>query len=241
MRKTLMNPKLIRKMEIRYSRQLRKIAGYIDTLVKGFNVNDPRTHPLIVSALNEYANTLDFWAKNAAGRIITDVALRDEKTWLIYAQDLSRGVKDQIRNTDIGAVYQQLLNEQIRLIKSLPLEAAQRVSDLSTRALIEGSRASELSSLILATGHVTKSRANTIARTEVSRAQSVFTQARAENLGSDGYIWRTSDDLDVRDSHKAMNGKFVKWDEPPTLDKMTGHAGCLPNCRCYCEPLLPFG
>ncbi|MDR0238127.1 phage minor head protein [Acinetobacter sp.] len=228
-------------MEIRYSRQLRKIAGYIDTLVKGFNVNDPRTHPLIVSALNEYANTLDFWAKNAAGRIITDVALRDEKTWLIYAQDLSRGVKDQIRNTDIGAVYQQLLNEQIRLIKSLPLEAAQRVSDLSTRALIEGSRASELSSLILATGHVTKSRANTIARTEVSRAQSVFTQARAENLGSDGYIWRTSDDLDVRDSHKAMNGKFVKWDEPPTLDKMTGHAGCLPNCRCYCEPLLPFG
>lgn len=236
-----MNPKLIRKMEIRYSRQLRKIAGYIDTLVKGFNVNDPRTHPLIVSALNEYANTLDFWAKNAAGRIITDVALRDEKTWLIYAQDLSRGVKDQIRNTDIGAVYQQLLNEQIRLIKSLPLEAAQRVSDLSTRALIEGSRASELSSLILATGHVTKSRANTIARTEVSRAQSVFTQARAENLGSDGYIWRTSDDLDVRDSHKAMNGKFVKWDEPPTLDKMTGHAGCLPNCRCYCEPLLPFG
>ena len=178
-------------------------------------------------------------AKNAAGRIITDVALRDEKTWLIYAQDLSRGVKDQIRNTDIGAVYQQLLNEQISLIKSLPLDAAQRISDLSTRALIEGSRASEISSLIMATGHVTKSRANTIARTEVSRAQSVFAQARAENLGSEGYIWRTSDDLDVRYSHEQMNGKFVYWDEPPTLDKMTGHAGCLPNCRCYCEPVIP--
>lgn len=226
-------------MEIRYSQQLRKIAGYIDTIVKGFNVNDPNSHALIISALNEYANTLDFWAKNAAGRIITDVALRDEKTWLIYAQDLSRGVKDQIRNTDIGAVYQHLLNEQIRLIKSLPLDAAQRISDLSTRALIESSRASEISSLIMATGHVTKSRANTIARTEVSRAQSVFTQARAENLGSEGYIWRTSDDLDVRYSHEQMNGKFVYWDEPPTLDKMTGHAGCLPNCRCYCEPVIP--
>lgn len=226
-------------MEIRYSQQLRKVAGYVDTIVKGFDVNDPHTWPLISASLNEYSNTLHFWAENTAGRIITDVALRDEKTWLIYAQDLSRGIRDQVRNTDIGAVYQKLLNEQVGLIKSLPLNAAQRVHDLSTRALIEGSRASEIAGLIMATGQVTKGRANTIARTEVSRAASAFTQARAENLGSNGYIWRTSEDGDVRDSHREMNGRFVKWDEPPTLDRMTGHAGCLPNCRCYPEPVIP--
>lgn len=193
----------------------------------------------MVASLNEYANTLQFWAQNAAGRIITDVALRDEKTWLIYAKDLSRGVREQIRNTDTGAVYQQLLNEQVRLITSLPLEAAQRIQDLSTRSLIEGNRSSEIAGLIMATGHVTKSRANTIARTEVSRASCVFTQARAENLGSEGYIWRTSEDGDVRQSHKKMNGTFVAWDNPPTLDGMEGHAGCLPNCRCYPEPVIP--
>lgn len=226
-------------MEIRYSQQLRKIAGYIDTLVKGFNVNDPRTHPIIVSALNKYANTLDFWAKNAAGRIITDVALRDEKTWMIYAQDLSRGVKDQIRNTDIGVVYQQLLSEQVSLIKSLPLNAANRIQDLASRALIEGIRSEEIVGLIMATGQVTKSRAKTIARTEVSRASSLFTQVRAKDLGSEGYIWRTSEDPDVRTSHKAMNGKFVAWENPPSLDNMVGHAGCLPNCRCYPEPVIP--
>lgn len=226
-------------MEIRYSQQLRKIAGYVDMIVKGFDVNDPNTYPLIVSSLNEYANTLQFWAQNAAGRIITDVALRDEKTWLIYAQDMSRGMREQIRNTDTGAVYQELLNEQVRLIKSLPQEAAQRVHDLSTRSLIEGSRASEIAGLIMATGKVTRSRANTIARTEVSRASCLFTQARAENLGSEGYIWRTSEDGDVRKSHEEMNGKFVRWDKPPTLDRLTGHAGCLPNCRCYAEPVIP--
>lgn len=226
-------------MEIRYSQQLRKVAGYVDTIVKGFDVNDPRSWPLIRASLNEYGNTLHFWAEHTAGRIITDVALRDEKTWLIYAQDMSRGMRDQIRNTDLGAVYQELLNDQVRLIKSLPLEAAQRVHDLSTRALIEGGRASEIAGLIMATGKVSKGRANTIARTEVSRASSVFTQTRAEDLGSEGYIWRTSNDLDVRQSHREMNGKFVKWDEPPTLDRMTGHAGCLPNCRCYCEPVIP--
>ena len=168
-----------------------------------------------------------------------DVALRDEQTWLIYARDMSKGIKDQIRNTDVGAAYQLLLNDQVRLIKSLPLNAAQRVHDLATRAVIEGGRSDEISGLIMAIGGVSKSRANTIARTEISRATSVFTQTRAQALGSDGYIWRTSEDSDVRHSHKEMNGKFVAWDKPPTLDKMTGHAGCLPNCRCYPEPVIP--
>ncbi|WP_198080371.1 phage head morphogenesis protein, partial [Acinetobacter calcoaceticus] len=175
----------------------------------------------------------------AAGRIITDVALRDEKTWLIYAKDLSRGVREQIRNTDTGSVYQELLNEQVRLIKSLPLDAAQRIHDLSTRSLIEGNRSSEIAGLIMATGHVSRSRANTIARTEISRASCLFTQARAENLGSEGYTWRDSEDGDVRPSHKEQNGKFVYWNKPPTLDGMTAHAGCFPNCRCYPEPVIP--
>ena len=83
-------------------------------------------------------------------------------------------------------------------------------------------------------------RANTIARTEISRAASVFVQSRAENLGSEGYTWRTSGDIDVRPSHKEMNGKFVYWNKPPTLDRMTGHAGCLPNCRCYPDPVIPL-
>ncbi|RZG78623.1 phage head morphogenesis protein [Acinetobacter sp. WCHAc060033] len=229
-------------MEIRYSQQLRKVAGYVDTIVKGFDVNDPRTWALIRASLNEYSNTLHFWAENTAGRIITDVALRDEKTWLIHAQDLSRGMRDQIRNTDIGAVYQQLLNEQVSLIKSLPLNAAQRIHDLSTRALIEGNRASDISGLIMATGQVTKARANTIARTEVSRATSIFTQARAENLGSEGYIWRTSEDEDVRKRHQELNGKFYEWDDPPIVDVKSGrraHAGCDINCRCYPEPIIP--
>lgn len=231
-------------MEIRYSQQLRKIAGYVDTIIKGFDADDPTVYPLMVASLNEYANTLQFWAPNAAGRIITDIALRDEKTWLIYARDLSRGVRDQIRNTDIGAVYQELLNEQIRLIKSLPLEAAQRVHDLSTRSHIDGSRSSEIASLIMATGRVTRSRANTIARTEVSRASTLFTQARALNLGSEGYTWRTSEDGDVRKDHEELNGKFIYWDKPPIVNKKTGrraHAGCDINCRCYPEPSIPEG
>ncbi|KAF1025814.1 MAG: hypothetical protein GAK29_01676 [Acinetobacter bereziniae] len=228
-----------RKVEIKYARQLRQIATYIDSIIKGFDIENQSTYPLIISALRRYAETLDEWAFSAAGRVLTDVALRDEKTWLIYAKDMSKDVRDQIRNTDIGVVYQQLLSEQVSLIKSLPLNAANRVQDLASRALIEGIRSEEIVGLIMATGQVTKSRAKTIARTEVSRASSLFTQVRAKDLGSEGYIWRTSEDPDVRTSHKAMNGKFVAWENPPSLDNMVGHAGCLPNCRCYPEPVIP--
>lgn len=231
-------------MEKKYGRQLRQIASYIDSIIKGFDVTDETVYPSIVTALRRYAESLDVWAKHATGKILMDVALRDERTWLIYAQDLSKGVRDQIRNSDIGTVYQQMLEEQVTLIKSLPLNAAQRIQNLATRAMIEGGRADEISGLIMAIGGVTKSRANMIARTEVSRASTLFTQSRAQSLGSEGYIWRTSEDSDVRHDHQKLNGQFIQWDQPPIADQRTGtraHAGCIWNCRCYAEPVIPEG
>lgn len=229
-------------MEKKYGPQLRKISGYIDSIIKGFDVQDETVYPSIVTALRKYAESLDVWAVNASSRILMDVALRDERTWLIHAKDMSIGVKHQIRNTDVGAVMQKLLADQVGLIKSLPLTAAQRIQDLATRAVIEGGRADEISGLIMAIGGVTKARANTISRTEVSRATTLFTKARAEALGSDGYIWRTSEDSDVRHDHQELNGQFIRWDKPPIADKRTGtraHAGCIWNCRCYPEPVIP--
>ena len=53
-----------------------------------------------------------------------------------------------------------------------------------------------------------------------------------------GYIWRTSEDDRVRESHARMDGKFVPDAHPPTLDNLTGHAGdrsTVFNCRCTQE------
>ncbi|MFV0410055.1 MAG: phage minor head protein [Paracoccus sp. (in: a-proteobacteria)] len=235
-------PARARKVEIKYGRQLRQIASYIDSIIKGFDVTDMSVYPSITTALRRYANSLDDWAYSAAGRVLTDVALRDEKTWMIYAKDMSKELRNQIRNTDTGAIYQQLLAEQVTLIKSLPFDAANRIHDLTTRALIEGGRSSEIAGLIIATGHVTKSRANTIARTEVSRASTLFTQVRALAIGCDGYIWMDSGVGDVRDDHHLLNGQFIRWDSLPIVDRKRGiraHAGCIYNCRCYPEPVIP--
>src|SRR6185437_1153848 len=93
---------------------------------------------------------------------------------------------------------------------------------------------------IMRGGEVSKSKATLIARTETGRALTALTQARAETVGSTSYVWRTVKDSDVRLSHKQMEGKVVDWDSPPTLDGLTGHAGSLPNCRCFAEPIIPM-
>lgn len=235
-------PARARKVERRYGQQLRKIASYVDTIVRGFDVTDETIYPSMVSALRRYADTLTEWAQQQAGRMVLDVALRDEQTWMTYSEDMSKALKDEIRNAPTGVVMQRLMTEQAQLIKNIPSSAAQRISDLVTQAQIDGMRASELVDAIMATGQVSKNRANTIARTEVARAASTLTQARAEHIGSEGYIWRTSGDSDVRSDHEGLDGKFFRWDGPPIADKRSGaraHAGCIYNCRCYPEPVIP--
>lgn len=44
----------IRKVEKKYGRQLRQIAGHIDSIIKGFDVTDETVYPSIVTALRKY-------------------------------------------------------------------------------------------------------------------------------------------------------------------------------------------
>ncbi len=193
----------------------------------------------LVDTLTRYAEVVAPWADAVAGFMVADVARRDLVMWRRNSGEIGRSIRYEIEHAPTGHVMAQLQAEQVALIKSLPLEAAQRVHRLATEAIPTGARASSMVAEILATGHVTEGRARLIARTETSRASSNLMQARAQHAGSDGYVWRTSMDFDVRPSHAEMEGRYVRWSQPPTLDNLKGHAGCLPNCRCYSEPIFP--
>ena len=171
--------------------------------------------------------------------MISEVNAHDLNEWRKRGQDLSRGIRIEIATTPIGATVQRLMDEQVTLIKSIPLDAGRRVHELTMKGLASSTRGDEIVKEIMRSGEVTVNRAKLIARTEVSRTAANLTQARAQHIGSEGYVWETSHDSDVRPSHKAMQGKFIRWTDPPTLDGMTGHAGCLPNCRCWARVILP--
>lgn len=193
------------------------------------------------ATLRHYADLIGPWAETVARYMVADVARRNANAWKAHAEDMGRALSTELTMAPTGGIYSALMQEQVGLIKSLPLDAANRVHKLSTLNLVSGQRSDVIAKDILETGRITANRAKLIARTEVARSASNLTRARAQYVGSEGYIWRTSRDGDVRPTHRAQEAKFIRWDNPPKTDKGLApyHAGCGPNCRCFPEPVFP--
>jgi SPP1 gp7 family putative phage head morphogenesis protein len=241
-RKRNRNPVKTQRIEQRYALQLRKVAQQVGTIISPFTPGDMSQVPTIEQLLKAYSDMLKGWATQTASNMLMDVALRDEQAWQTMARELSRGLREEIRNAPTGRVMRQLLAEQVTLIQSIPLEAAQRVHRLTLEGLEDSTRFTEIAKEIRRTEEVTTSRAVLIARTETARTATTLTQARAESIGADSYIWRTSGDSTVRSDHKKLNGKIFQWNNPPVADERSGeraHPGCIYNCRCYAEPIIP--
>ncbi|WP_249201262.1 phage minor head protein [Burkholderia cenocepacia] len=211
-------------------------------MVDGFPPGDPAYAPTIEQLLRRYAEALGPWAEVTAARMLDDLNRRDEQAWMQQAADMSRALRDELRHAPTGETMRALMAEQVGLIKSIPLEAAERVHRLTIEALEDSTRAAAISKEIQRSGEVAKSRADLIARTEVSRAATSLTEARALAVGSTHYIWRTSGDSDVRAGHRAMEGKVCAWNDPPEVDEngrvMRFHPGQIWNCRCWAEPII---
>ncbi|MDE2403060.1 MAG: minor capsid protein [Burkholderiales bacterium] len=197
----------------------------------------------MTDVLRRYAEALNAWAEATALRMLTDVDRSDRQQWASISAEMSHEIQREIASAPTGELLKQRLAEQVTLIKSIPLDAAQRVHELTIKGLESSTRGDDIVQAIMASGDVAKSRAVLIARTEVARTSSLLTQSRAEYIGSTQYIWRTSGDSDVRPGHKAMNGKVFAWADPPEVEEngryMRHHPGQIWNCRCFPEPIIP--
>lgn len=232
----------VRNAQHDYERKLRRIARTIGDIARGFAGDDPVANaPGIREALNRYSVIVGQWARAAGASMLADVMRRDEAAWREVSRNMSRALADEIRTAPTGQVTRELLEEQVELITSLPLEAARRVHELAMRSMETGSRANEIAEEIMKSGDVAASRAAAIARTESSRASSVLLQTRSIHVGSPGYIWTAVMDADTRLLHRQLNGKFIRWDDPPIAGSNgeRAHAGAIYNCRCFCTPIIP--
>ena len=80
-----------------------------------------------------------------------------------------------------------------------------------------------------------KTRAEVIARDQVSKLNGQLTKARQTELGIEEYVWRAVMDGRTRPQDAEQNGKKFKWSDPPE----GGHPGEKISCRCYAEPVVP--
>lgn len=227
-----------RTTEESYARELRKIAvivaGIVSNHVDGDKLVDEAG---MMRMLQNYADALTPWALRAANRMIRAVALRNQQAFNAQAKIISTNLR---LDRSIDAVVPSLQAEQVRLIKSLPIQAGERAQNLAMQAALDGTRSTEIAEMLAATEGVTKSRATLIARTETAKANAFITQARSQEAGIEYYRWQTAEDGDVRPSHAEMDGKIFQFNSPPTLsDGMTGNPGEFPNCRCFAIPIIP--
>jgi SPP1 gp7 family putative phage head morphogenesis protein len=140
-----------------------------------------------------------------------------------------------------------------RLITSIPDQMLTQVEGIVQTAVRSGADPRVTARQIRDRFGVTEARARLIARTEVAKLNSDITQARNQALGLTTYVWSTSGDERVRESHAAMNGKLCKWDDPTVYSDDGGetweprssiggveeHPGRDFQCRCVSAAVIP--
>jgi len=127
-------------------------------------------------------------------------------------------------------------HRNVGLITSISDRYFAEIEQISAKALAVGTRPEVLSKDIQRRYNVGKSRANLIARDQLSKLHGQVAQIRQQGLGIEEYIWQTSEDERVRETHAAHNGETIRWDDPPAD---TGHVGQDFQCRCTGSPVLP--
>lgn len=220
-------------------------------------VSAAKTPGEAIRLLNLYSQSKEYkeWCEKIAAKITTQVNTAVNGTWREAAARAGRGSKiyenimREIKSPLGGfGCFWTKIRENSELIKTFPSDISVHLNRYIAEEGLKGWRSEDiLVDLMKKFPNTAKSRLKLIARTEVSKTQTAFTQARATALGANWYIWRTSEDERVRGSHNKMNGVLVNWKDPPSPETLAGmksygkyHAGDIFNCRCYPDPIVNF-
>ncbi len=149
------------------------------------------------------------------------------------APDLARIIQTE----GLQQTLEAKIAENANLIKTIPEDYLNKVEQAIFRNMTAGASEFGLQREIFIIQRKTLARAKFIARDQTAKTNAAITQARQEALGVEEYVWVTSMDERVRDSHKRKNGKRFRWDDPP---KDTGHPGTDYNCRCNSRAVVKF-
>lgn len=222
-------------LERDFERKLKKVAQNVTKIISAGS--DATT---IAYRLNVYADQLGPWADKVIAEVVSKSNRHNLKEWRALSKSISDKMRSFYTEGAVAHAMRDLSEVGAGLIKSLPIDAGKKAVEYAQTAAVTGMRHEDLIEQIQGLSEITHARAQLIARTEVARQQSLLTQTRAVSIGSEGYIWRTAEDGRVRPSHAALNGRFIRWDDPPLVDgKYRAHAGQIFNCRCYPEPVVP--
>lgn len=139
-------------------------------------------------------------------------------------------------NAEMEEKVRKDYTENIHLnINNLSQEMTERLRYRVEQAVGQGMRASDLKEILMAEYGISKNRAKFIARQDTSLFVAKYREVRYRDANILLYQWSTSNDSKVRPSHKELNGRIFRFDDPPIIDQATGERGNpgeTYNCRC---------
>lgn len=142
------------------------------------------------------------------------------------------------------AAIDRWVDENVSLIKTIPTGTLDEMRRIVKDGFVNGKSATGIMKEIQDKYNVEKNHARLLARDQTGKLNAKVTEAQQRDAGIEEYIWCDCGDSRVRDSHKALNGKRFRWDNPPVVDIKNGrrcHPGEDYQCRCRAKPVFKFG
>jgi SPP1 gp7 family putative phage head morphogenesis protein len=128
---------------------------------------------------------------------------------------------------------------QSRLLTQL---AADEFSDLERHifeAVLEGKTPRQVARELESRLAISKRRLEFIVENEVENFNAAITKKRQQDLGIESYRWSTSGDQRVRATHRALDNRVFRWDDPPNIPgEGPLHPGQPIRCRCVAQAVI---
>lgn len=241
--------------EIAYNQTLQRIINVVKKDI------DEQLIPVIEAAAPEYV--ADAWGMDIQGVINTLLAkwtsdqfkrLADRLAGQFVRTTLSSIDRQQKRSfgidvlqdsPEIRATMEAAAIQNANLIKSIPAQYLNNVSNSVLANMRTGLLPREVAKQIEAEYGVTQRRARFIARDQTAKINGELTKQRQIDAGYQFFRWLSSDDERVRASHRAIAEADVgygpgvyRWDDLPTNERGERiQPGSDFQCRCSSRPL----
>lgn len=204
-----------------------------------------------VDSVDDIMESLKVWGMAKASEMLAVITLKASQIGDWNTKQFKQSIKTVVgvdpvsKNQGYQTLIQSWSKENSRLITSIQSNLLDDVAGVTQRGMSAGKSINDISKEIKDRYGVTKSRARTIARTEVGKLNGNLTKVRNQELGIKTYYYVASMDERVRDSHKALNGMLCKWDDDRVYSDDNGKSwkrrsgkmfigspGQDINCRC---------
>lgn len=215
----------------------------------------------VVDILERFAKSAIYVkkAEELSKKIVTMTLADSLGTWKDAARKASNNpkmyellMKEFEENKEVKEEYERLLEQNSKLIKTLPEEIAQKVVEHVSAQSFASKRPEVIAKEIrqFFPEH-TKAKEKLISRTESAKAKAALTEARSKSVGIYWYVWHSTGDQRTRPAHVLMNNVICCYRHQPSPEALAKAKGIyngktygkygpggIFNCRCFASPII---